>query len=304
MDTITKMLEPAGTEGNIKLSRKGSRSSLEFRRIDGPFGIEVRGVRWEDAHDPDVVAELTRAMRRHLLLVLRGQEPPTHEQSNAFWSAFGPLVLNTVDGQFHYERFSKEKAINNVRRSTQGGNYVESTAEGMVELGWHSDQSHKPQFKKFSILEAVKFEKGAVPTCFRDMYTVYELLPKSVKAKLEGKQGIFFDPRLPGPEELPRLCDAMHPIISAHPDSGRRAIFGSDWTVDRIAGLSVDESREMIEYLRDFADDNAPYYEHDWQVGDICIWDNFGVQHRREQQPPGVERVLRLFEGIAEGISS
>lgn len=275
---------------------------LSFEPINAPFGVLVRGIEWSDGPpDPDVVAELTRAMRRHLLLVLRGQSSPSHDQSNAFWSAFGPLVMNTVDGQFHYNRFSTEKAVNNVMRSKEGGNLVVAGEDGMIELGWHSDQSHKPQFKTISLLENVRFGPGAVPTAFRDMYTVYELLPREVKARLEGKQGIFLDPRLPGPDKLPRLCDAMHPIIASHPVSGRKAVFGSDWTIHRIAGMSEEESAETVAWLRDFALENAPYHEHFWQEGDICVWDNFGLQHRRDHQQPGIERIMRLFEGVTEG---
>jgi taurine dioxygenase len=299
------MKERAATRpgfSGCNFTQANRKTRLEYVPIDGPFGVEVRGIEWSDAPpDPALVDELTRAFRRHLLLVLRGQQPPTHEQSNTFWRAFGPLVLETPDGQFHYNRFSTEKTTNNVRRSKAGGNYVEADEAGLMELGWHSDQSHKPQFKKFSILENVTFGEGAVPTAFRDMYTVYELLPREMKARLEGKQGIFLDPRLPGPDDYPRLCEAMHPILSAHPDSGRRAVFGSEWTIHRIAGMSEAESAEVIEFLRVFAMENAPYYEHFWQEGDICVWDNFGVQHRREFQPPGIDRVMRLFEGVAEG---
>jgi alpha-ketoglutarate-dependent taurine dioxygenase len=291
----------AGFSG-CNLTQTGSRTKLEYSPVDGPFGVVVRGIEWSDSPPtPEIVAELTRAFRRHLLLILRGQETPTHEQSNTFWSAFGPLVLNTVDGQFHYSRFSTDKTINNVRRSETGGNYIIPGEDGMMELGWHSDQSHKPQFKKISILENVTFSEGAVPTAFRDMYTVYEMLPREMKAKLEGKQAIFLDPRLPPPDKLPRLCDAMHPVLSAHPDSGRKAVFGSEWTIHRIAGMSDEESAETIEFLRVFAAENAPYYEHYWQEGDYCVWDNFGVQHRRDHQPPGIDRVMRLFEGVAEG---
>jgi alpha-ketoglutarate-dependent taurine dioxygenase len=284
------------------LTETSRKNKLTYEPVDGPFGVVVRGIEWSDSPpDPETVVELTRALRRHLILVLRGQESPSHEQSNIFWSAFGPLVMQTVDGQFHYNRFSTEKVVNNIRRNADGFNLVIPGEDGMAELGWHSDQSHKPQFKKISILENVRFGEGAVPTAFRDMYTVCELLPKEIKAKLEGKQGIFLDPRLPGTSELPRLCEAMHPVISSHPDSGRKAIFGSEWTIDRIAGMTAEDSAEMIDYLRIFARDNAPYYEHYWEEGDICVWDNFGLQHRRDHQEPGIDRAMRLFEGVAEG---
>ncbi|MCB2046970.1 MAG: TauD/TfdA family dioxygenase [Novosphingobium sp.] len=289
-------------QGGCNAVQSAGQTRLTFEPLDAPFGVVVRGVEWSDGPpDPQVVAELTRAMRRHLLLVFRGQTSPSHDQANAFWRGFGPLVMDTVDGQFHYNRFSTEKAVNNVMRSKEGGNLVVAGEDGMVELGWHQDQSHKPQFKTISQLENVRFGPGAVPTAFRDMYTVCELLPKEVKARLEGKQGIFLDPRLPGPDKLPRLCDAMHPVLASHPESGRKAVFGSDWTTYRIAGMSAEESAAMLAFLRDFALENAPYYEHYWEEGDICAWDNFGVQHRRDDQPPGVERIMRLFEGVTEG---
>jgi taurine dioxygenase len=287
--------EPAAV-ANMTMSSPDT--GLEFRRLDGPFGVEVRGVRW-GAPDAAVVEELTRALRRHLLLVFRGQVSPTREQSDAFFRGFGPLVLDTEDGKFHYGKFSRDQTKEVHRRDD--GNYLVAKDTGAMELGWHNDQSHKPQYKVISQLEAIEFEDGAVPTAFRDMYTVCELLPREVRAKLEGKQGVFLDPRLPGPDELPRLCDAMHPILSAHPDSGRRAVFGSDWTLHRIAGVSAEESTKLIEYLRAFAERNAPYYEHHWRAGDICVWDNFGVQHRRDHMPPGKVRVMRVFEGVAEG---
>lgn len=286
---------PAGSLANLTV--RSTRTRLEFKRLDGPFGVEVRGIEWGEP-DPEVLVELTRALRRHLLLVFRGQPSPTHEDSNAFFRGFGRLLLETKDGSFHYGKFSKDQSQQVHRR--KDGNYLVATDEGMVELGWHNDQSHKPQYKILSVLEAIKFEQGAVPTGFRDMYTVYEMLPRHIRSRLERKHGIYFDPRLPGPDELPRLCDAMHPIFPEHPDSGRRTVFGSDWTMNRIAGLDYDESAQMISDLREFAEQNAPYYEHHWLEGDICVWDNFGVQHKREHMPPGKVRMMRVFEGVAE----
>jgi len=298
--TVQSPVSDAGFSG-CNPTQRARQTRLTFEPLDAPFGVVVRGIEWSDGPpDAEIVTELTRAMRRHLLLVLRGQISPSHEQSNRFWGAFGPLVMDTLDGQFHYSRFSTEKAVNNVMRDKQGGNLVVAGDDGMIELGWHSDQSHKPQFKTISLLENVRFGPGAVPTAFRDMYTVCELLPREMKARLDGKQGIFLDPRLPGPDKLPRLCDAMHPIIAAHPVSGRKVVFGSDWTIHRIAGMNAEDSEETVAWLRDFALDSAPYYEHFWQEGDICVWDNFGLQHRREFQEPGVERTMRLFEGVTE----
>ena len=178
------------------------------------------------------------------------------------------------------------------------GNYVVSTERGAAQIGWHNDQFHKPQLKILSMLEAMEFEPGATPTCFRDMYTAYEMLPAALRAKLRQAE-YNFDPKLPGPEQLPRLCDAMHLIFTAHPHSGRRALYICDFTAG-IAGIDAVDGDALLAQLHRHAEDKAPQYVHHWEVGDIVVWDNIGVQHRRDAIPPRQRRKLRVYEGVAE----
>lgn len=291
------MTRTANQPNRVVVADGAARSrGLSFERLDGPFGVEVRGITWSEP-TPELVQELTRALRRHLLLVFRGQSSPSHQQLDTFFGAFGKLLLETLDGTFHYKKFSKDEAEEVHRRND--GNYLVNTDAGAGELIWHNDQFHKPQIKTLSVLEAIEFEPGAVPTCFRDMYTAYELLPARLRARLQYKQSINFDPRLPGAEALPRLCDAMHPIFTPHPETGRPALYINDFT-SRIAGVEPDESERLLKQIRAFADENAPYYEHHWRSGDLLVWDNVGLQHRRDAMPPGKVRTLRVFEGVAE----
>src|SRR5262249_18306712 len=147
----------------------------------------------------------------------------------------------------HYGKFTGNDQEVVHRKSD--GNYVVSTDMGAAELGWHNDQFHKPQLKILSVLEAVGFEPGSTPTCFRDLDTAYEMLPAAIRAVLADKQSINFDPKRPGPEELPRLCDAMHPIFTAHPHSGRRALYVCVFTAG-IAGMDLAQSERIMNQLR------------------------------------------------------
>src|SRR5215469_456118 len=153
--------------------------NLSIRGLGSAFGAEVRGLTW-GSPAPDVVHQLTIALRRHLLLVLRGMPSPTHDQLDDFFRPFGRLLLETRDGTFHYGKFSGNDQEVVHRKSD--GNYVVSTDVGAAELGWHNDQFHKPQLKILSMLEAVEFEPGATPTCFRDMYTAYEMMAATLRA--------------------------------------------------------------------------------------------------------------------------
>jgi taurine dioxygenase len=67
-----------------------------------------------------------------------------------------------------------------------------------------------------------------------------------------------------------------------------------------VAGVDPAESEELMAFLRDFSEANAPRYDHHWQAGDVLVWDNVGLQHRRDAQGPGKTRVMRVYEGVAE----
>jgi taurine dioxygenase len=271
-------------------------SKLEFRRIDAPFGVEVFGIDWDNPGEDDLRL-LTQNLRRHMLLVLKPDRSPTHAQLDRFFERFGRLTVNTIDGAFHYTTFSKEKTVEIHRR--EDGNYINNTDKGLSDLVWHNDHFHRPHLKLMSVLEAIDVAPGAVPTMFRDMYTVYEMLPHELKHKLEYKQYVGFDPRFPGPDENPRLCDSMHLVLSPHPHSGRKSVFLSEFS-HRIVGFSMEESKELMRTLLEFANQNAPRYNHVWTTGDICAFDNVGLQHRRDSMGPGIQRVMRAYEGVAE----
>lgn len=269
--------------------------TLEFTRVDGPFGVVVRGIDWDNPRDDEVML-LKQAMRRHLVLVLRGQASPTRQQQDAFFGRFGRVMTDTYDGTFHYNLFNKDES-REIYKAEDG--FVLSATPGMPELVWHLDHFHKPQLKILSVLEALEFEQGAAPTDFRDTYTTFELLSPQMRSRLEHKHAVYFDPRLPDPSEQPRLCDAMHPVIQAHPESGRKCLYISDYTA-RIAGMSIEESDDLIAELKEFQAKYAPFYSHQWQVGDIAVVDNVGVQHKRPASLKTFARQIRGYEGVAE----
>ena len=283
---------------------------LRFTSIpESPFGVEVEGVTWAPP-DADSVRLITLALRRHLLLVLRVPRSPSEAELDAFWRHFGRLVLDTEDGAAHYSGHlnrggpASAMAVESVQymgRATDntGSTMYNPGADGISELVWHNDQSHRPMRKVMSLFEALDVEPDVVPTEFRDLYTAYETLPTALRTRLEHRQVIYFDPRLPSPVEMPRLADATHPVFTAHPHTGRRTIFVNDFA-DRIAGMNRDESDAVLAELRAHIAACAPRLVHQWRTGDMIVWDNIGLQHRRDAVPGGQHRFMRQYGGLAE----
>lgn len=287
MDIAVKTSPPAA---------KVPASGLSIEPMVANFGAIVQGLDWDSFTEEDAVL-LTRAMRQHLLLLFRGQTSPTHDQLDQIFGKMGRLVSESYDGTFHYKTFRDDEEEEVHRKGNF--NYVVNTDAGQSELVWHSDHFQRPQLKIISVLEAIEMEEGAVPTEFRNMYTAFEMLPAAWRGPLEYKQTVNLDPRMLDLEKWPRLADSMHPVFTPHPHSGRRALYVNEWT-HRIAGMPLEESSEWIAKLLAHAKEHAPLYVHHWQVGDICAWDNVGLQHRRDSMPKGQRRVLRQYEGVAE----
>lgn len=69
-----------------------------------------------------------------------------------------------------------------------------------------------------------------------------------------------------------------HPLVWQHRSGRRSLVLGA--TTDHIVGMDGDESRALLDRLLDHATEPAHVYRHEWEVGDLVLWDNRGVLHR------------------------
>ena len=84
----------------------------------------------------------------------------------------------------------------------------------------------------------------------------------------------------------------IHPVVSTHPETGRKALFVSEHFTTRIVGVSADESHELLQQL--FAHGVKPehLYRHQWQPHDMVFWDNRSLMHLATGCPDDQRRML------------
>ncbi len=79
--------------------------------------------------------------------------------------------------------------------------------------------------------------------------------------------------------ELRRLNPPIaHPAVRTHPRSQKQALYVSE-RVSHFNGFTREESQPLIKQLCAFATRPENVYRHQWQVGDLIMWDNRTSMH-------------------------
>ena len=166
-------------------------------------------------------------------------------------------------------------------------------------IDWHIDglfEDGPPP--KATMLSARRLSATGGQTEFCNTYAAYDDLPERERADCESLRVLHSleasnrvtNPN-PTPEEQARWREAearreragrigakAHPLVWHHRSGRRSLVLGM--SVDHVVGMPEAESRALIEKLTAHATRRENVYRHEWQIGDILIWDNCGVMHR------------------------
>ncbi|MBV9397890.1 MAG: TauD/TfdA family dioxygenase [Bryobacterales bacterium] len=83
-----------------------------------------------------------------------------------------------------------------------------------------------------------------------------------------------------------------HPLVVAHPETGKRALFLGRRRNAYIQGLPLAESEALLDELWQYATRDEFTWRHKWRPGDLVLWDNRCAMHRRDGFDPASRRVL------------
>lgn len=248
--------------------------------------------------DPGLYPALRQAWLDHLVLLFRGQSFAAQDLIN-FAKIFGEIDRAAPDAEMpagQKPRFDPHISV--VSNIVENGTPLGSLGTG--EVVWHSDHSYHAIPLAASVLYAVEVPPAAGRTGFINMYQTLETLPAEVRARVEGKS-IKNDGTYNSAGAIRRglspVIDvrdapgASHPAIRTHPDTRYNALYLGRRPNAYINGMNVDESECLLNYLWGHATSLAPWY-NEWRQGDVVIWDNRCVMHRREPFDPAHRRLM------------
>jgi len=162
---------------------------------------------------------------------------------------------------------------------------------------WHTDGAYDAEPFKATQLYALAIPSRGGDTLFASMYAAYAALPERLKQRLEGRLGAF---TYGGRRHATALLNeedrdwqpVFHPVVRTHSETGRKALYFDPGKILRIEGLEAAESDALIEELAERMIQPGAQWRHQWQKGDIVIWDNRCSYHRAAADyPPDEERL-------------
>jgi taurine dioxygenase len=83
-----------------------------------------------------------------------------------------------------------------------------------------------------------------------------------------------------------------HPIVRAHPETGRRALFVSPGYTIGVEGMNDASASELLTELFEYQSRPEFIYRHRWSAGLLTIWDNRCLNHRATGGYEGHRRLL------------
>jgi alpha-ketoglutarate-dependent 2,4-dichlorophenoxyacetate dioxygenase len=80
-------------------------------------------------------------------------------------------------------------------------------------------------------------------------------------------------------EQRKAISPATWPLVQTDPRNGRKILFVGIHASE-IQGMTLAEGRMLLMDLMEHATQRQYVYAHDWQVGDLVMWDNTSTVHR------------------------
>jgi len=145
---------------------------------------------------------------------------------------------------------------------------------------WHSDQSCAEIPPDGSILiQKILPPNGGGDTLFMSAYAAYDALSQPMKDFLENLTAEHDGAKLFDKGKVDEYPRAIHPVITRHPETGRKLLFVNPGFTTRICELSKEESNAVLEMLYDHIAKPHWQMRFRWLKNSIAFWDNRCTQH-------------------------
>ena len=276
--------------------------SLQLKPLHPLFVAEASGIDITRALSDAEVRQINAAMNQYAVLVWRGRQLSGQQQID-FTKSFGPLDLGLKKVFKRPERLEDERLIDISNVDAQGNVARRDSPKNLSNFAnqlWHSDSSFQGAPIAYSMLSAVVVPAEGGETEFADLRAAYDALPERTRAEVENLSAehyalhtrILLGDEAYTDDQKKAIPPAVWPLVQTHPGSGRKLLFVGVHARE-VIGWPTAEGRIYLSDLLEHATQREFVYSHQWQVGDLVMWDNRSTLHRGRRYDVAERRELR-----------
>ena len=275
---------------------------MRFEQVGQSFVAEVMDVDLDRISDSEFRV-LYKAWLEFGVLRIRGQSLNDGELQR-FSNRFGPLE------EIPYGKISEEEKQKIKNRYVTVISNIEVDGKPIGGLGnkeatWHSDMTYIEDPPPASILMSLEVPELGGDTHFSDQKAAYLRLPNELVSRIEnlsikhnaahtsvGDLRRGFDP-IKDPREAP---GAIHPIVRTHDETQEKMLYLGRRKLANTVGLALEESEQLLDEVWRYAAVSENVWTQQWEIGDVIIWDNRRVLHRRDGFDQSQRRLMKLCQ--------
>ncbi|KKD06598.1 TauD/TfdA dioxygenase family protein [Streptomyces sp. WM6386] len=249
--------------------------SIEITKVTAHIGARISGVDIAKPLDEETVTALREALNAHKALVF-DEVNLDDEGQQAFAGHFGDLTtahptVPAVDGAANVLPVDSEQGSAN---------------------HWHTDVTFVLNPPQASTLRSITLPPYGGETLIASSAAAYRSLPEPLRQladTLWAEHTNDYDYAVPA-EDIDEVKAAQrarftsikyrtaHPVVRVHPLTGERGLFIGGFA-QRIVGLSVGESRTLLDLLQSYVTKPEHILRHRWSENQLVLFDNRITQH-------------------------
>ncbi|MCP5143971.1 MAG: TauD/TfdA family dioxygenase [Gammaproteobacteria bacterium] len=272
---------------------------MKVNKVGGYIGAEVLDIDLANCDDA-TFSGVEQALWANGVVFFRDQRL-TVEQYIDFGKRWGELFVNNSPA---IKALPNHPEVEEIRKNP----------DEISNIGdeWHADQSYRPDPCMGTILYAREIPPYGGDTCYANTASAYDLLTDELKQEIDGLQAVHSQPflleqvaartgdpdgrfaaaRKKAESNTATVKEAVHPVVTVHPETGRKCIYISPAYTSHFVGRTREESAPLLDKL--FKHILRPEFtcRMHWKNDSLAIWDNRQVWHYATNDYQGHLRIL------------
>jgi len=262
------------------------------------LGGEIIGLDISNKLTQDQINFINECWDERLVLVFKKQnlDDPKLINFSKYFGELDPPAPNPYGITFLPE-FPEINVISNVKNNQ--GTPIGNLGDG--EAVWHADMTYLELPPKAGILYALEVPKNQGNTHFANMALAYSELPDKLKDQINDKILIHDSAHnsagmlrkgyseVSDPSNTP---GARHPMVILDRSTNEKLLFLGRRPHAYILGLELQESENLLNEIWEHATHKRFTWTQHWEKGDLLMWKNLNVLHKRDAFDPNTRRIM------------